>query len=79
MNSESKGRLARWAQRKAAIKRSRGTAAPKFPGEPTGVPATRAEPPDTAQIAAQETSQPDSEPAKGSEPGKGRPTLKVVK
>jgi len=59
MNSEGKGRLARWAERKAAVKR-RGGAAPVIPEEPADVPATRAEQPEEA-----EATPPDKDPRGG--------------
>ena len=62
MSSEGKSRLTRWAQRKTAVKRRGGAAAPMNPEQSADVPATPAEPPEDAQSELQKSGRAEGEP-----------------
>ena len=61
MSSEDKGRLARWAQRKAAARQRRGGAAPAIAEESAALPATAEEPPVEAKAEPEQAGQPAPE------------------
>jgi hypothetical protein len=61
MSSEDKGRLARWAQRKAAARQRRGAAAPAIAEEPAAVPATAGAPAEESKTEPGEAGQPAPE------------------
>jgi hypothetical protein len=61
MSSEDKGRLARWAQRKAAARQRRGGAAPAIAEESTAIPATTDGPVDEAKTEPDDAGQPAPE------------------
>jgi hypothetical protein len=58
MSSEDKGRLARWAHRKEAARRRRGSAATDMPEESAAVPATTPTPVGTAKSESEDAGQP---------------------